>query len=110
MKKPIRLALMVFALFLLAACAVNETKPLVTGAKPDIPTRIDAQQRRIRSDLASKALTPAAGLILLDNLNWIGKRYAGLKVEGKLTAAEMGTLERNSDMIYRKDPYPERLY
>jgi hypothetical protein len=113
MRKLARVSLAVAAFFILGACSLQETKPVIAPVKADIPTRIEGQQKRIKSGEASKAITVDAARVLRENLERIRARHARLSAEGKLTPAEIQSIEHaldlNSDMIYRKAKYPERL-
>jgi septal ring factor EnvC (AmiA/AmiB activator) len=81
-----------------------------------IQSRIDDQQSRIRRGVSSRQLTRQEAAILQDNLNWIKKRLARLKADGRLSGADREQLERmlddNGKMIIRekRDAAIRRLY
>lgn len=108
--------LMLFAVaFLIAACAVHEPRPVPARGHSDFDQRVFNQQKRIDQGVASGELTRREADVLQDNLNWIKRRYSGMRADGALTPREMEKLdrmlERNSNMIYNKKHNPvERVY
>ncbi len=66
--------------------------------------RVERQRQRIRDGVRTRQLTRSETNLLVDNLNWISKRYNKAKRDGWLTRDEESRLnwllDQNSRMIY----------
>jgi hypothetical protein len=85
----------------------NPIKPIY---RPDVLARIDAQQKRVDSGIASKALTKKEAEVVQDNLNRIKAKYTKMKADGSLTDTEEeklhNLLDNNGKMIFDKKRNP----
>jgi hypothetical protein len=104
----------IVALALVAVGLVSWLPEASANTPAQVAKRIQNQQERINSGLASGQLTRREADTVQDNLNWIRMRFASMKRDGLLVPGELARLEemldRNSRMINRETRDFENIY
>lgn len=98
-----------------AAFAGEELFLIAQAHRTNVEDRIEEQQRRIDNGILNGNLSRSEADVLMDNLNWIRRRYHQLRSDGMLTHREAQNLQKmldnNSQMIYKsKHNRIRRLY